>query len=684
MQYVFEGATQSSEKVTAAMFGGNLLFKFNLISQGESTFVGAADLLGVTGLRYPGGTMTEKDFDVTNPNARPDSLPSTADFVGISDFLKFTQASGRDATIVLPTAKLYDGNPDPKSDTPRQINQDYLDDVANYVRLLLTQDDEGKGTLPDAPMKAFEIGNEYWGSGNMTATEYGQAVNALLARISDVFDDTLQPGQQRPEILIQMGSPWGAQFRTGLYQGQDWLTKVAQSNQNIIDQLTNSKAVAMIDGLVEHYYYEGLSPSLGNTPASLAYIDRDLKVWAEAGFGDLDLHLTEWNVKQENTAQFGLKGAGVLIEQMEYMVQLGADSAFAWPVQGWPNSLAGEPETTPRLTPAGAAFRLMSESLDGMHVVESNISGGALEVDAFASKSSAVFFAMSRSDVAQQVSIDISGLVSGYKSFAGMRIGVAEGVAIDDPTAAAIVRPVDFGPSADGGHIELTLNPYEIVRIWYQLTEGSKMVGKFKSDVMQGGNGSDTLIGNGGNDSLTGGKGTDWVTGGAGNDFLSGWGGNDHLMGSAGNDRMFGQEGVDRLFGGNGRDYLSGGDGNDVLVGGAGADTLFGDSGGDSFVFDTALTGAADKDKILDFDPSVDVIELDNSIFKGLWAGDLAKAAFRSDLAEGLTQLHRILYDSHTGEISYDRDGGGSRYQPVIFAQVAAGLHLSSDDFLIF
>ena len=684
MQYVFSGTTLSSERVTSELFGGNLLFKFNLVSQGNSSFVGAADLLGITGLRYPGGTMTEQDFDVTNPDARPESLPDSMDFVGISDFLRFAQASGRAATVVLPTAKLYDGTPDGKSDTLRVLDQDYLKDVASYVQLLLTRGDTGTTSLPDTPIQAFEIGNEFWGSGNMTATEYGRAVNALLTRISEVYDEVLEPGQHRPEILIQMGSPWGEQFSTGLYSGQEWLAKVDRSNQNIIDQIKDPKAIAMIDGLVEHYYYDGRTSELAETQSVLNYIDRDLKVWAAAGFGDLDLHFTEWNAKQDNTAQFGLKGAGVLIEQMEYMVELGVDSAFAWPVQGWPNSLAGRPETTPTLTPVGAAFQLMAESLDGMHVVESNISGGMLEVNAFASQSNVVFFAMSRSDVAQQVSIDVSGLVSGYTSFAGLRIGIGPGVAVDDPMAAAVVQSVDFGAAGDGNTITLTLKPYEIVRIWYELAEGKKLVGKSAPDAMYGGDGSDTLLGWGGSDTLVGGKGMDQITGGKGQDFLSGWGGNDHMTGGAGNDRMFGQEGVDKLLGGVGRDYLSGGDGDDFLNGGAAADTLFGGLSSDSFVFDTAPMSAGEHDSILDFDPDQDVIVLDNSVFLGIWAGDLSEAAFCADPSQGLTAAHRILFDSHSGAISYDRDGAGSRYQPVLFAQISAGVHLSHDDFLIF
>lgn len=56
------------------------------------------------------------------------------------------------------------------------------------------------------------------------------------------------------------------------------------------------------------------------------------------------------------------------------------------------------------------------------------------------------------------------------------------------------------------------------------------------------------------------------------------------------------------------RDRLFGGDGNDLLIDGAGGDILHGGGGEDTFL----LTGDSSRDKILDFEPGHDVIELSN------------------------------------------------------------------------
>ena len=62
-----------------------------------------------------------------------------------------------------------------------------------------------------------------------------------------------------------------------------------------------------------------------------------------------------------------------------------------------------------------------------------------------------------------------------------------------------------------------------------------------------------------------------------------------------------------------GNDWLWGEDGNDKLEGGWGLDMLVGGAGADTFIWKmTSETGAtiADADRILDFDPTLDRIDL--------------------------------------------------------------------------
>jgi hypothetical protein len=98
----------------------------------------------------------------------------------------------------------------------------------------------------------------------------------------------------------------------------------------------------------------------------------------------------------------------------------------------------------------------------------------------------------------------------------------------------------------------------------------------------------------------------------AGRDRLSGFGGDDTLRGLSANDRLDGGAGDDVLEGGAGRDTLSGGAGRDVLAGGDGADL---------FVFGAGDSAPGSPDRIRDFRPGTDRIDL---TALGIAPGDLS------------------------------------------------------------
>jgi Ca2+-binding RTX toxin-like protein len=110
-----------------------------------------------------------------------------------------------------------------------------------------------------------------------------------------------------------------------------------------------------------------------------------------------------------------------------------------------------------------------------------------------------------------------------------------------------------------------------------------------------------------GDDALRGSWVSDLLIGRGGEDALRGRGAGDVLRGGGADDRLWGGRGGDRLEGGRGADRLIGGQGGDRLVGGRGDDLLRGGGGAD--IFD--LRGATGRDRIADFDPGVDVIDLE-------------------------------------------------------------------------
>lgn len=132
-----------------------------------------------------------------------------------------------------------------------------------------------------------------------------------------------------------------------------------------------------------------------------------------------------------------------------------------------------------------------------------------------------------------------------------------------------------------------------------------------------------------------------------------------------------------------GSDTLTGGGGSDLLDGGLAADTLTGDSGEDSFRFSTEL-GNGNIDWIRDFKVIDDTILLDNLIFENVGGdGALALGALYGSAAGVAHDADdRILYDTDSGALSYDADGGGD-IAAIQFAQLSTNLKLSASDFII-
>lgn len=258
------------------------------------------------------------------------------------------------------------------------------------------------------------------------------------------------------------------------------------------------------------------------------------------------------------------------------------------------------------------------------------------------------------------------------------------------------------------------------------------------SDVLIGNDFADVIYGGAGNDSLDGGRGTDRLVGGigadtyyvdtgadvvfelfgegvdlvyasaswsmsanvenliiqgaapvsiVGNDVTNTITGNDAgnlISGGLGGDLLIGNGGADTLFGEGGGDFLQGGDGADRLIGGVGADDLIGGSGADVFVFD-ALNSSVERDKIRDFAPGEDKLEMSRSAFAALLgapSGALDATMFLANGTQATNADQHFVYQRATGILWYDPDGNGAA------AQVQIGLFstlptLSHLDFVV-
>ena len=117
-----------------------------------------------------------------------------------------------------------------------------------------------------------------------------------------------------------------------------------------------------------------------------------------------------------------------------------------------------------------------------------------------------------------------------------------------------------------------------------------------------------------------------------------------------------------------------------MLDGKGGNDVLQGREGADRFGFTTAL-GAGNVDLILDFQPGVDTIALDDAVFAALAAGRARAGAFVIGAAAQDAD-DRIVYNPATGQLFFDADGSGAG-AAIQFATLQAGLDLTAGDFTV-
>ena len=215
------------------------------------------------------------------------------------------------------------------------------------------------------------------------------------------------------------------------------------------------------------------------------------------------------------------------------------------------------------------------------------------------------------------------------------------------------------------------------------------------SNTINGLDGNDTIIAGTGktNDILDGGIGMDTisyeqatslvtidlsntssqVTTGSGSDTITGF---ENLTGSKYNDTLNGDSNSNIILGGAGNDTINSNGGNDTLDGGA---------GNDIFIFDQVLS-IDNIDTILNFSSVYDTIKIDDSIFDVFTnLGTILQGNLFSSIDGSASDGDDyILYNTTTGELSYDNDGSGSS-AALVFATLGTTLHptISYTDFIV-
>ncbi|MFY0660882.1 MAG: type I secretion protein [Shimia sp.] len=651
MSMTLQSSSGTGMVVSQEMFGANTVFSVNTdMGVPLENYVEGARALDIQNFRFPAGQGDSLDgenegidwLNVIELEENEDGEMVLREEVrNALDAAIAAHDNGTDVKVTMVIAtKLYS----------IEEYEDKYDDIARFAEIMVTDYAD--------QIEAIEIGNEYWAIGE---TAYGTKADIAARALAEGMERAGVSEDDQPSIIVQMATPnEGSEYHTSV-DDRPFGERRDDANQHIID-LLSEEAREAIDGVVEHYYYRRDYDEFTGDGNEQGFIPNDYAIW-EADFDkELDLHVTEWNIRTTNLEQNGIRSAGILPEMMEYMVSWGADAAHGWPVvHNTTSMLAGTRSDMPILNEdgwvvnsvRGATFDVMSSELVGMQLLETNFSNddGRMEIQAYQEDGKVVVQVASRTGEAVDLDLDLSSLVSGYENAYGVKVGYdrsadsSDGVYRDDgeyiQAESTIIdgEPYYFNEydvratvtdvAVNSDDVSLSLNPYEMVQLVFEFgdtppppaDEGRQVVGTSGDDEIITDNGNDSILGiegddniiaNGGfdtirggegNDRMEGGKQDDFVYGDEGNDALYGHAGDDSLKGGEGNDSMSGNQGADTLLGNEGDDVLRGGDDGDSMNGGQGSDTLKGGNGRDTMTgYNGSDTFAFELEDMMDGD----------------------------------------------------------------------------------
>lgn len=425
--------TPVGDTLTASFFGTNAIYTVNT-DYGVllDNYVAATDELDVTHIRFPGGQGDPVDPNDVDGEEWLNIVKMEPNADGEMDFRPEVRSMFDWAATHHPEG---DDSTDPRYKLTlvipvKPIPTDDYSEFAEQIEAFVQK------TMEDYPdiVEAFEIGNEYWSIGE--AAYAARADIAAVAIERGMETAGFKEGDQ-PKILVQMATPnEGSDYHSSV-DDRGFLVRNEAANQTIIDGL-GDEAKDAIDGVVEHYYFRQNNAQFKGGNADMNHINKDLEVW-EANFEkELDVHITEWNLRTTNIAQNGMISASVLQEQVQYMANLGVDSASIWATQhNTTTDLVGAAEDVPILddegrlvsTIRGALFDLMTTSLIGTQAVQTTLSDetAKVEINAYQSDNRVVFYVASRSLDSMDLDIDFSLMVDEFDSVVGTQIGIDHG-----------------------------------------------------------------------------------------------------------------------------------------------------------------------------------------------------------------------------------------------------------------
>jgi Ca2+-binding RTX toxin-like protein len=565
IQYISDAATED-------LFGANFLFSRDGTLRGPEVSLAYQEYareVGLTTIRYPGGTMSEVSFDLSDPNALGAYNTGKKGTIPLSSFLEYAASIGATGTIVVPTYRFLSSATDLNGQ--HIIDESKKSVVKEFVTFALSEA-ERLGTS----IAAFELGNEWWVDNSsvfgfrMSPIEYGRVANFLAEAIEEAINEynfnQVSGGKVNPNTVIQVGpggnAEWYSRAELGIPNEGTGLD--ISATEVIFRQITSPIARGAIDGTLMHRYLHGTDSAIGD------WVYRPFTTWdflagSTSGFqSDVSRYVTEWNVSARNTNEIGLKQFDTMVLLIEEMLRSGVDLANVWAVQQnnstkmiYNTGLRDDPFGG--LTFGGLAIDMMAAQLPGQSVVLQPHSLQGLDSIVFGSQDRFVYFLTNKGASSRTDTLSLARLPA--TSHHVTIYSIEEG---PDGKPSVTIRTLDLSSGMSAQTLQFA--PFATFMIVVaRASAGSVIEGYGKADVITGSSFNDTISGGENGDNLSGGSGDDGLDGETGNDSLHGDGGNDTLVGGLGDDLLYGGAGDDLIFGGFNSDTILGGSGLDIV-----------------------------------------------------------------------------------------------------------------------
>lgn len=470
------------------LFGANVLATRSSLEEG-GTYDQLIQQLGVGAFRYPGGSLTERYFDITDPNATvvfDRDTGEARDFIPLNEALDYAGSEGLSVTIVIPTRDLLTEGVDDNGDRFAAIDEEVL---RGFVRDVVT------GAHGTADIDAFELGNEYWGSGQMSSIEYGR----LASEMAVIINDELDMQGSDADIIVQSGTNFNFARMSDQYSddmsGEDILADLNETyglsltedslfssgqvnwtdvaNEMILSEFDTAAEQQAVDEVAVHVYSRGQV----NEDQRSFFLNATDEAWGDA-IPDAGITVTEWNTagntgSLDRNSDYGLYQSHEMLNVMEEFLRYDVQNAHVWPlVQNTPNTLSVD-DGAADLSPGGAMFSLMQDALPGKLALDlteapgrdTEVEDDGVAVHGFWEPDELVFYVAATGAGGADTSIDFSGLVADAGAVDITHLGVADGDAAGSSRSDAVLRDIDPDTVMQGTELAVQMGQGEILQV---------------------------------------------------------------------------------------------------------------------------------------------------------------------------------------------------------------------------